>query len=451
MKIHDLLSMALSNLKQRKSRTLLTSIGVMIGCTSIVVMISIGIGLSDSMNQMLENMGDLRMIQIYGRSDGTRLKPSDEAAAGVAGTSAVLVKTAFPDQMMVSAETANGRYKADWAMISGIDPSKYADYGYELIDGSASLTKTGNAYPILVGENFAYNFRDSMRPDGSNMVDRWVFDENGMMSEDKPDPWFDPMKQTLTLNISNPEDPNASPFSVTLKPVGILKEDYQIGAETSDGFMMSEKDIDEISREAAARFGIKNPEKNISQIQVMAESIEQVEEVENELKNQKFMTSSMKSIRDQIEGQSRMTQLVLGGIGAISLIVAAIGITNTMIMSVSERTREIGIMKALGCRTSDIRTMFLTESGLIGLLGGISGLILSFLISLGINYAGFSANPEAESFWTYLMTPGNRTSVIPVWLAVFALIFSVGIGVFSGMIPANRSVKISALEAIRRE
>lgn len=96
----------------------------------------------------------------------------------------------------------------------------------------------------------------------------------------------------------------------------------------------------------------------MSQIRVKAQDIEAVEDVENAIKQQGYMTSSMKSIRDSMEDQSRMTQMILGGIGAISLIVAAIGITNTMIMSVSERTREIGIMKALGCKTGDIKRCF---------------------------------------------------------------------------------------------
>lgn len=453
MRISDLFSMALSNLKQRKSRTLLTSIGVMIGCTSIVVMVSIGMGLSESMNSMLENMGDLRTIQIYGKNDGKTLKTSDVSAIEtVSGIASVAPKTSFPNDYMTGISASNGRFVADWAMVTGTDENKLDDQGYELLDGDLKLSGTGSAIPVLVGENFAYNFRDSMRPDGSNYIDRWQIDENGMLIEDeKPDPWFDPMKTDLTLSISNPNNPEGESYKVTLHPVGMLRENYQIGQETSDGFLMSDKDLDKITAEAARQFGIRTPEKNITQIVARTQDISQVGDAENEMKSLGYNTSSMKSIRDSLEEQSRTIQMILGGIGAISLIVAAIGITNTMIMSVSERTREIGIMKALGCRTSDIRMMFLSEAGMIGLLGGVAGIILSFLISLGINFASWQFAGSQGSFWDFLTGTGQRASVIPVWLVIFALVFSLLIGVLSGMIPAARSVKISALEAIRRE
>ncbi|WP_289220633.1 ABC transporter permease [Ileibacterium valens] len=452
MKIHDLFAMAVSNLKQRKSRTLLTSIGVMIGCTSIVVMVSIGFGLSESMTTMLEGMGDLRTIQIYGKTDGKQMKPGDEKNfLMVPNVSSSLSKTAFPNEWMTGVSASNDRYKTDWSMMAAVDASKIKEYGYEITDGSDSLISTNSTIPILVGENFAYNFRDTMRPLESGYVDRWVFDENGMPSEEKTEPFFDPFKQDLKLSIQNPEDLNASPYTVTLHPVGLMKEDYNIGQESSDGFVMSDTDLKKIIKEASEKFGIKKPDETVSQIRVKAQDIEAVEDVENAIKQQGYMTSSMRSIRDSMEDQSRMTQMILGGIGAISLIVAAIGITNTMIMSVSERTREIGIMKALGCKTGDIKKMFLSEAGMIGVIGGISGLILSYLISIGINYITYSMTPREESFFTFLFTPGNRASVIPLWLVVFALIFSAMVGVISGLIPANRSVKISALEAIRRE
>lgn len=96
----------------------------------------------------------------------------------------------------------------------------------------------------------------------------------------------------------------------------------------------------------------------------------------------------MESIRKPLEEQTRQQQMIFGGLGAISLLVAALGITNTMIMSIYERTREIGVMKVLGCVISDIRTMFLMEAGTIGLLGGIVGVGISYLISFLINTFG---------------------------------------------------------------
>lgn len=102
-----------------------------------------------------------------------------------------------------------------------------------------------------------------------------------------------------------------------------------------------------------------------------------------------YSTSSMESIREPMEKEARQKQMMLGGLGAISLFVAALGITNTMIMSISERTREIGIMKSLGCYVRDIRLLFLSEAGAIGLLGGLVGCVVSMLIAIGINLASF--------------------------------------------------------------
>ena len=137
--------------------------------------------------------------------------------------------------------------------------------------------------------------------------------------------------------------------------------------------------------------------------------------------------------------------------------IAAIGITNTMIMSISERTKEIGIMKALGCYVRDIRAMFLMEAGSIGLLGGVLGLIFSFIISVGINLFSFGAFGGGGVTWELIkqaLIGGEnvtRVSVIKPELIIFALVFSVLVGLVSGYQPANKAVKISALEAIRNE
>lgn len=174
-------------------------------------------------------------------------------------------------------------------------------------------------------------------------------------------------------------------------------------------------------------------------------------------------------MRKSLEEQSRAIQLILGGIGAVSLLVAAIGIANTMVMSVTERTREIGIMKALGCYVRDIRVMFLTEAGAIGFFGGLIGCMLSGLISLGINVAGRmyaggmvgSSNGSSSdgaggtSIWMIMwqaLVGGEdvtRYSVIPWWLFLFAVLFSTLIGLLFGFGPANKAVKIPALDAIK--
>ena len=143
-----------------------------------------------------------------------------------------------------------------------------------------------------------------------------------------------------------------------------------------------------------------------------------------------------------------VVQLVLGAIGAISMFVAAFGISNTMVMSVYERTKEIGIMKVLGCDIKDIKSLFLYEAGTIGFMGGTIGIIISYIISITANLI---ARAVVNSFGE--MEDGLLICVssIPWWLAVSGILFSILIGVVAGLAPANRSVKVSALTAIHNE
>ena len=168
----------------------------------------------------------------------------------------------------------------------------------------------------------------------------------------------------------------------------------------------------------------------------------------------------MESIRKPLQEEARQQQMMLGGLGAVSLFVAALGITNTMIMSISERTREIGVMKALGCYLGNIRASFLMEAGFIGLIGGIIGALISYVISAVMNVLtsasiDLSMAEDFGQWWEMVMSammPENSpTSIVPLWLAGFAILFSIIIGLASGFYPANKAVHISALEAIKRE
>jgi ABC-type antimicrobial peptide transport system permease subunit len=157
------------------------------------------------------------------------------------------------------------------------------------------------------------------------------------------------------------------------------------------------------------------------------------------------------SIADQLEGierTSRIIQAILGGIGGITLFVAALGITNTMIMSIYERTREIGIIKVIGASFGDVRALFLTEASLIGLFGGILGLGISYGLSAGINQIGSVYLQQSMMMGT---GEAVHISVIPPWLALFAVVFAILIGLGSGLYPANRAIKLSPIVAIRNE
>lgn len=146
---------------------------------------------------------------------------------------------------------------------------------------------------------------------------------------------------------------------------------------------------------------------------------------------------------EQSEKQSGMIQAVLGGIGAVSLFVAAIGIANTMMMSIYERTKEIGVLKVLGCELETIRNMFLLESGFIGFLGGVSGVLFSYGVSYVINH--FLKIGES------MTGMAGDISRIPLWLSGSAIVFSIFVGMAAGFFPALRDMRLSPLAAIRNQ
>ena len=455
MRLSDIGKMCIDNLKRRKGRTILTVLGVFIGCTSIVIMVSIGAGMKESQDKMLAEMGDLSIIEVsQGMNDnGTQAKLDDAAVKSfreMEGVAAVMPKVSL-DEVSVSMKAGiNDRYSCEWASIVGVDTSALEDMGFELIDGKFPAKGLDEA---VGGQYLAYNFYDSLMPEGRNMVDRWSsYDENGNPTE-LPDPFFDALKTPITLEVTT-GDENQPPYKKTMNIVGITKEDYGKGWETSEGIMMS---IDAVKDLISKAKGTPNVKLNYSQVLVKAADMSRVAEIESSIKSMGYYTYSMESMRESMEKSARQVQLMLGGLGAISLFVAAIGITNTMIMSISERTGEIGIMKALGCYVRDIRMLFLMEAGAIGLLGGIIGLIFSLLISVGINLFAMGAmgggGITAQTILQALIggEEVSRVSAISPGLMLFAIVFSVFVGLVSGYYPANKAVKIPALEAIKHE
>lgn len=445
----DIVRMCLQNLTRRKARTFLTVLGVVIGCCSIVIMVSMGIGMKESQERMLAEMGDLTIITVMPPQGGRGKIKLDDAAVkqmtALAGVETASPKMTAGDFTIKLYAGTNRRYVADWASLAGFNAEAMQKLGFQLLEGSFGTKGKNEA---VVGQYLAYSFADSLRPEGSNRIDRWgAFDEATGKPKDPPPPYFDIMKSELTLEISNG---GTQKVEVALKVTGRVKEDYAKGYETSEGLMLDLNNMKGILEEAARRLGVQVKKTGYETVIVKTTDISQVAGVEEQIRGMGYNTSSMESIRKPMEKEARQKQMMLGGLGAISLFVAAIGITNTMIMSISERTREIGIMKALGCFVKDIRVVFLTEAGAIGLIGGLVGCVVSLTASAVINLV--SARATITSFSTAiaaLMPGASRVSVVPVWLLGFAIVFSVFIGLGSGYYPANKAVKISALEAIK--
>ncbi|MDY4586929.1 MAG: ABC transporter permease [Oscillospiraceae bacterium] len=463
MKLFDMIKMTLQNLTRRKSRTILTVLGVVVGCCAIVTMMSIGFGVQNSQQIMLEGMGDLTLIQVY--SNGRKDSKLDDTAIrkfqNIANVDVAVGKTQLNNVGMTIFAGNNDRYQMQWVQIVGINKDAMEKFGFQLLEGDYPK----QPFEVLAGQYTAYNLMDTMRPEGQNVISRWdymyTYDPNtGMMTENDPsalpDPYMKLNGQTLKLELYSYENFDVKKYQ-EIKVTGVVKEDYNKDYATSEGLIFFTTDLQALQK---MFYPSSSQKMEYSEIFVKAKDISQVADIESDIKKMGYSTYSMESVRKPLEEEARKQQMMLGGLGAVSLFVAALGICNTMIMSISERTREIGVMKALGCYLGNIRTVFLLEAGFIGLIGGIIGSVLSFLISVGMNFFTNAAAQSIEvtdfaTFWTKLTTAmdvaNSPMSIVPLWLYGFAIVFSIIIGLGSGFYPANKAVHISAMEAIKRE
>ncbi len=456
MKISDMISMCFKNLWRRKGRTFLTVIGVIIGCCAIIVMISLGLGMNAAMDAMLANWGDLNAVTIYsGRNmygdSGSSDQPvlNDDALMSLKAIEHV--ETVFP-KIQVSGEYItlsagkNDRYKANWMEVYGVDFNTLKKMNYE-IDKGAFPEGTDTSNTDIFGAEAAYQIRATKNRAGGYIWKEMLPD--GTYRQ----PWIDPMTDTIKLSVNNSKKQNddgsyqsgGRGYEHKLTCSAVLMQDPNW--ETVYSVMIDIGLAKQLINDYNRLNGVKNSKEiEYSQIKLWVDDIDNVDAVQEAVEAMGFSASSMAQMRKEMQGQLLIIQLVLGGLAAISLLVAAIGIANTMIMSIYERTREIGIMKVLGCFISNIRIMFLMEAGMIGLLGGGIGVLISYIISFFMNK--FGSGLMADMMGTDGSTP---ISIIPLWLVLLALIFSSFIGLISGFYPANRAVKISALEAIKNE
>ena len=178
---------------------------------------------------------------------------------------------------------------------------------------------------------------------------------------------------------------------------------------------------------------------------VRAKSLNDAVQIVDWLSGQGFQVESLKTILDVINRAMIVMQTMLASVGTLALLVASIGIANTMIMAVYERTKEIGIMKAVGAAPGQIRALFVVEASMIGLLGGVIGTILGWLLGLFLNWLIL-----VILRWQDMDVRGTFF-VVSWWLVVGALVFAALVGLLAGLYPAARAAKLAPLDALRYE
>ena len=462
MKITDLLGMSLSSLFKRKARTILTCLGVVVGTLSIVVMISLGIGMKKSMMDSMSSYSSLTQVTVE--------QPDRYSDDGKEKSEAEMEKLYLSDELIQdfkeiphvvdvypvlssSAIIKTGKYYT-WAEIKGMPHDVLVKSGMKLAEGD--YPKEGEL-SLIYGNMMITQFSNEKTnaggywdtgqvPDVDYMkdtmfvifdVDNYFSAKNGSVDENGK-PVKAPKKYiipTAAYTEGGPEDYNLYAYYVYTDIDArkrVLKKEFKNSA---------------IPDQPTKKNG--KPYKQIfyNQIIVDVDNMENVTLVQQEIQSSGYRAyADAEWIQSEMKSMN-IIQAVLGGIGAVALFVAAIGITNTMMMSIYERTKEIGIMKVIGCRIRDIQALFLIEAGYIGFIGGTVGIFFSYLLSAALNYLVSSSSLGQEMGFE----AGMKLSVVPPWLALAAVVFAVFIAMAAGFLPSLRAMKLSPLAAIRAE
>lgn len=466
MKISDEISLSARNLLRRKGRTALTLVGVVIGTCMVVLMISLGIAQTKTNEEMLQSWGDLTQVQIYGYgmmmdSDGKPLYLDDAAIANIKQIPHVAAATPYAQAYNLEGEITagrNGRYTSDIYNLIGIDPTALEPMGFALQSGSwptnTPASEKATKLQVLVGSSTGYNFQDSRK--SYNSPKRYRYEGQTDANGKELPPFVDIDKDKMTLTIKTGEGSTEKSRSWELEIVGVLEPDGAKGYWTQSGIVLRIQDMKMLQKIYNDMTKTKEESKSYDQVYVKVDDLSNVTDVETAIHDLGFTnTYSMNQQREEMQKQVMNSQMIFGGIAAVSLLVAAINIINTMTMAIYERTREIGVMKVLGCELGNIRTMFLLESSTIGFIGGLIGLGISLIASFVLNNLstlGQGLDLSGLMGGGYYMGGGGGTiSIIPPWLMLAALVFATLVGLVAGILPANKAVKISALEAIRHE
>lgn len=450
MRFFDLLAMSVSNLKRRKLRTFLTVLGVIIGTASVVIMVSLGIGLNGLMMEQYSSYGDMTMITVY----------SNAYYGGGGGD--------VDESSFLTDETVKQFAKLDH--VTGASPVLRADAVMKqgAYYCSSNIVGVSRQYletiPLGEGQLAPEDDKELKFYYGNRVITWFSNEKTGEGYWDKQEvPPVDfmgkPMFVIFDTNAywssrwSDAGNQTKPPKKYMIETGGVVEgglNDYNNYSSDiyCDAELLKQQLKMVFKKNAIPGQPTNSKGKPYSyfvydQIMVFVDDMENVLPVQEELTNMGYQANSQMQWIEQAQQTYGMVQLVLGGIGAVSLFVAAIGIANTMMMSIYERTKEIGVIKVLGCDMRNIRNMFLMESGFIGFMGGVVGLAISYGVGYAMNH--FLALGQM------MMGVAGDISRIPFWLAGGAIVFAILVGMIAGFFPSLRAMHLSPLAAIRNE
>ncbi|OGJ13363.1 hypothetical protein A3K82_00535 [Candidatus Pacearchaeota archaeon RBG_19FT_COMBO_34_9] len=405
--LYDFFILALNNLKRRKLRSWLTVIGIVIGIAAVVGLISIGQGLQEAVNEQFASLGADK-ITIMGKAGGMISPFASEISSKPLTERDIEIIREISGVEIVSGllmKSLEAEFKGEKKniLVYGIEPEEYSEMFesvYTFYKGRALDSEDKSK--IILGYNVANkDFEKKIGVGDKIKINEREFEVVGLL-EKIGDPSDD---SSIILNIDSLKEMIGNEEIVSM-----------IFAKINPG-----ADIDKVAEEI---------EKQMKK--------ERDEKLNEEPKT--FVVQTSEQLLEAFGNILGIVQAVLVGIAAISLFVGGVGIMNTMYTSILERTKEIGIMKAIGAKNTNILTIFLFEAGLIGLIGGVIG------VSIGIGIAKATELIAMEALGTRWLKASANLSIY-----IGALIFAFLIGVISGTIPALRASKLKPVDALRYE
>ena len=455
MKAYDLVELAGRNLRESVLRNSLTILGISVGVASLVAMLSLGIGLQQLAGRRLEKAGIFDTVFVTSRRDFRGMNREDDRNAPAPEQSRALdesarqeierlpnVVEAYPDLRFIT-EVRYGE-KPHLTMVAGLAYSARNTDAFESLAGSFFSSDTASEAILqkpfaeeLLGRKPKPGLDDTKAADlakelvGKDVIILYAQRAAPASGEETAESYsVISRRQTLRIVGIADVDPEGMRGPVRANLFLPLKLAQSLHVMQASDLRDSMRSFSNVPTYLSLTVRVKSPK--------------EVEGVQNAIKKMGFNTFSILDASRSLQRFFAVLDLFLGIFGSLALVVASLGIINTLVMAILERRREIGIMKAIGGSDLDVKLLFFAEAGAMGLVGGVLGVALGWLIGRVINL-GTNVYLERQS-----LPPENLWSV-PWWLVLGAIGFAVLVSLAAGLYPASRAARLDPVQALRYE
>ena len=435
------------NMKRRKVRTFLTVLGVMIGVISVVALLSVGIGVKNEMIDSAVASGSVNQIKVYSEAGGKHKDRMITDRTIDTFASITNVSGCYP-LYEVAVSMKYGEYEY-YGNLVGVPENELGSwdlsYGEKNADSSRTpeLIAGSSVGKLFFNQNTYDSYENREKKSIGALIGKRFDTTVGWVGENEKT-----VKLKLTGVLSDGDKDNNSAQDEESDETVDISEDYSEKSQTIYCDMDSLKSLLRMVSADGKLYGQPVDGNGNSYREfvytaavVTVDDINNVDAMVKKFQDMGYQTENSKEYLDTIQKYLKMIQLLLGGIGMIALVVAVIGISNTMTTSVFDRINEIGILKVLGCDIDELRLLFLMEAAVIGLAGGILGVLSSYGVRLVVNKAAVSM---------FNLAKGTQIAMIPWWLALAGVLGSVVLGVAAGYFPARWASKLRPIDAVTR-